>query len=356
MGFFDNFLRYFFPKNTESPTARQSETRRPSSPETASQSKAPRPSIPETAGQSETPRPSLPETAPGGLRNLDVASFSYEVEPMTDTAIICAFDPEALAHRVDPVNEEWWVMDFHTTPEVKNGVIVMLATFADGFYKTRLTNQDLTDEERHFVKYVLPELGLHIVSGHLYIGAAEEMPAGTEFSTSSMREAISGDQLFSLKNGDYTVRVYGLDLDNFDDEFTDEEKQMAVNLPQLVMQIFPGKAKIPRLTQEPSAFGDPDAKYVFRGKKTKAATEKVMIAEGTSLADKTVVFTGKLTKFTRKQAEEAAKKQGATVGSSITAKTDILVIGEAPGSKATKARALGVQILTEDQWLELIGR
>lgn len=328
MAFFENLLRYFFPKNTEG----------------------------SAASQSEAPRHSLPDVAPAPPRDLDVASFSYEVEPMTDTAIICVFDPEALAHRVDQENEEWWVMDFHKTPEVKNGVIAMLATFADGFYKTRLTNQDLTDEERYFVKYVLPEMGLHIVSGHLYIGAAEEMPAGSEFSISSMREAMSGGQLFSLKNGNYTVRVYGLDFDDFDDEFTDEEKQMAIGLPQLVMQIFPGKAKIPRLLEEPSAFGDSDAKYVFRGKKAKAAAEKVVVEEGANLADKIVVFTGKLTKFTRKQAEEAAKKQGATVGSSITAKTDILVIGGAPGSKATKARELGVQILTEDQWLELIGR
>lgn len=42
------------------------------------------------------------------------------------------------------------------------------------------------------------------------------------------------------------------------------------------------------------------------------------------------------------------------VGSSVTSKTDLLVIGEARGAKATKARELGVQIITEKDWLKLI--
>jgi hypothetical protein len=318
MGMLENLFRYFFPKHTEG------------------------------AGPS---RPAASARMAFVIRDLNLTSFSYEVEPYTDTAILAAFDPEVLSHRVDPENEEWWIMDFHTSPEVMNGQIAMVATFADGIYKVRLTNQELTNEEKHFVKNVVPELGLHIVSGQLYIGGAEEMPAGSEFSRSTMRESISGGQMFSLHNGDYTVRIFGLDLEDDDDEFTEEEEQMAEDLPQIVMQILPGKAKVPELKEEPSVFSEWLTKYVLRGA---TPSVKAAVAEGDKLLGKTVVFTGKLTKFTRKEAEEAAKKQGATVGSSVTDKTDLLVIGEASGSKATKAKELGVQILTEDQWLELI--
>ena len=68
------------------------------------------------------------------------------------------------------------------------------------------------------------------------------------------------------------------------------------------------------------------------------------------ISGKTVVFTGKLSTMTRKQAESAATVLGAHVTDSVTSKTDILVAGEDAGSKLDKAKKLGVTILTEDEW------
>lgn len=67
---------------------------------------------------------------------------------------------------------------------------------------------------------------------------------------------------------------------------------------------------------------------------------------------KTFVLTGTLEKFTRNEATELLEKLGANVASSISAKTDYLLCGENAGSKLAKARNLGVQILTQDDFAQ----
>ena len=70
---------------------------------------------------------------------------------------------------------------------------------------------------------------------------------------------------------------------------------------------------------------------------------------------KTVVFTGSLERMTRAEAKSRAEQLGAKVAGSISAKTDLLIAGADAGSKLTKAAALGVTVISEDEWIELSG-
>lgn len=84
--------------------------------------------------------------------------------------------------------------------------------------------------------------------------------------------------------------------------------------------------------------------------------KKKEVALDAPLAGKTVVFTGTLTQIKRDQAKELVANAGGKAVGSVSSKLSYLVAGEKAGSKLTKAQALGISILTEQEFLTLIGQ
>ena len=78
-------------------------------------------------------------------------------------------------------------------------------------------------------------------------------------------------------------------------------------------------------------------------------------AAGGALSGKVVVFTGTLETMTRPEAKARAEALGAKVTDSVSARTDLVVLGAEAGSKAKKAAALGVRTVTEAEWREMAG-
>ena len=78
------------------------------------------------------------------------------------------------------------------------------------------------------------------------------------------------------------------------------------------------------------------------------------IVENANFAGKTFVLTGTLSTLNRKDATELIEKNGGKVAGSVSKKTDYVVAGEEAGSKLTKAKLLGITILSEDEFTQML--
>jgi DNA ligase (NAD+) len=72
-------------------------------------------------------------------------------------------------------------------------------------------------------------------------------------------------------------------------------------------------------------------------------------------AGKTVVLTGSLSQLSRDEAKERLTALGAKVAGSVSKKTDLVIAGEAAGSKLAKAQELGIAVIDEDEMIRLLG-
>ncbi|MEA3285297.1 MAG: BRCT domain-containing protein, partial [Synergistota bacterium] len=76
--------------------------------------------------------------------------------------------------------------------------------------------------------------------------------------------------------------------------------------------------------------------------------------DGKPLSGTTFVFTGELKRASRSEAQELVKSMGGKATSSVSGKTSYVVAGESPGSKLDKAVSLGIPVLDEDGFYEMV--
>jgi DNA ligase (NAD+) len=91
-------------------------------------------------------------------------------------------------------------------------------------------------------------------------------------------------------------------------------------------------------------------------KLTEDAKRRPAALGGKDLTGKTFVVTGTLSRYSRDEIEDLIKSLGGKAAGSVSKKTDYVVAGEKAGSKLDKARELGVPVLSEEQFDQLIGR
>lgn len=103
-------------------------------------------------------------------------------------------------------------------------------------------------------------------------------------------------------------------------------------------------------------FGDPERRRVVDALLAEVTPEPVeLVVSDSPVVGKTVVFTGTLEQMSRDEAKAMAERKGAKVSGSVSSKTDLLVAGPKAGSKLTKAQGLGIEIIDEQGWLDLVG-
>ena len=83
-------------------------------------------------------------------------------------------------------------------------------------------------------------------------------------------------------------------------------------------------------------------------------TEEAVVQQDGPLTGKTLVITGTLERMSRKQAEDLIERLGGRASGSVSKKTDYVVAGPGAGSKLDKAQKLGVNILSEDDFIQML--
>ncbi|QDV54019.1 DUF6386 family protein [Gimesia fumaroli] len=172
----------------------------------------------------------------------------------TDTATLAIFDPQCLQHRAADI-VDWWCDDVGQLEEVKTGVIALVSLGGDGVYQARITDDELTSDERDYAAELVENLGVDVVSGALFIGPGECLPGGdAQFSSVNEERGI----LLKIPNGKYCIEVYSIDWFESPRWWT-ENQQPPENAPADYVAVLRSRmAPLDEINSEPRFTGDTD--------------------------------------------------------------------------------------------------
>lgn len=192
----------------------------------------------------------------------------------------------------------------------------------------------------------------------LYTLKAEELDELERFGKKSAENLVNA--VAKSKGNDLYRLIFALGVPH-----------IGVKAAQLLCRAFPSMASIQAASEEEIAqidgFGGIMAKEVvefFSRESARSLVERLASlglnmtarqeARGTALAGTTFVLTGTLPTMSRKEASQLVEKHGGKVSSSVSKKTSYVLAGEEAGSKLEKANALGVPVLTEEEFLSML--
>lgn len=166
----------------------------------------------------------------------------------------------------------------------------------------------------------------------------------------------------SSKSQELWRLIHGLGIPNvgkqaakdLESEFQSMERLQAASYSDLIQMNGIGATMAESIC---TWFDDPDNQFMLAQLKScglNMEAQRIDSVEEQTLAEKTFVITGKFAEMTRDQASELIEQYGGKVSSSISAKTDYLVAGEAAGSKLEKAEKLGVTVISDQELTQLI--
>ncbi|MBW8015310.1 MAG: NAD-dependent DNA ligase LigA [Planctomycetes bacterium] len=184
------------------------------------------------------------------------------------------------------------------------------------------------------------------------IAPLERMAAKSAENIIAALEKSKTQDLWRLITGLGILNVGGQTAEILADEFMSLENLMAASVEKLesIDQVGPIIAR-----SIYDYFRDPENIAIIEQMR-KAGVHPTPPVEKRSavLAGKTIVVTGTLESFTRTEIQQAIKDNGGKTSSSVSKKTDMVVVGANAGSKAEKAHKLGIEIISEEEFSELI--
>ena len=133
-------------------------------------------------------------------------NINLQFNLFTDTAVIAVFDSARLGNRVDG-ESDWWCSDLSQIAEVRTGSIALVSLGGDGVYRVRVTDGDMTVDERDYAASAVCGLGVEVISGKLYAGPAECMPGGgIGFTPASEERGL----VLECDDGAYDVELFAI--------------------------------------------------------------------------------------------------------------------------------------------------
>ena len=185
-------------------------------------------------------------------------TLNQTIQFFTDTATLAIFDPTTIAERIDD-NPDWWCGNFSELKELNQGLISLVSLIDDGYYKIRVTNEALTQDEQDFSRSLIGPLGVTSKSGKVFIGKGEYLPGGG-YSTSPEETSSNDGKFIELPVGDYDLFFYYVDAVDY------ASPEFAESLPTIVIVVTPrihhflGVATEPRIDLFTETFLFPSAR------------------------------------------------------------------------------------------------